>query len=204
MKFLLSKHTPAVSWVTTCVVVWIEISSASFRISNLSFVTTCVVVWIEIPGYPFHYAQFSSPPAWWCGLKFIMSEFCSRSRVVTTCVVVWIEICQAPVLPAVQDVTTCVVVWIEITDIFFHTSTQRSPPAWWCGLKLFVCLQDKHSHEVTTCVVVWIEIARSGYTWSANGVTTCVVVWIEIAIEDSVLLLNKSPPAWWCGLKSLL
>ena len=141
-----------------------------------------MVVWIEIPGYPFHYAQFSSPPAWWCGLKFIMSEFCSRSRVVTT----------------------CVVVWIEITDIFFHTSTQRSPPAWWCGLKLFVCLQDKHSHEVTTCVVVWIEIARSGYTWSANGVTTCVVVWIEIAIEDSVLLLNKSPPAWWCGLKSLL
>ena len=55
--------------VTTCVVVWIEISP--FLLSyHLNTVTTCVVVWIEI----------------WC------RNYSSAWGMVTTCVVVWIEI----------------------------------------------------------------------------------------------------------------
>ena len=55
--------------VTTCVVVWIEI----FRFwtdKRKGKVTTCVVVWIEIINL--HHQPFdgTSPPAWWCGLKF--------------------------------------------------------------------------------------------------------------------------------------
>ena len=76
--------------VTTCVVVWIEISEKErMRISRR--VTTCVVVWIEIvrPGRFCPLSQ--SPPAWWCGLKFLSGP-CPLKIYVTTCVVVWIEI----------------------------------------------------------------------------------------------------------------
>ncbi len=55
-------------WVTTCVVVWIEISIADL-ISFFCRVTTCVVVWIEIPLVTIRRIPFLSPPAWWCGLK---------------------------------------------------------------------------------------------------------------------------------------
>ena len=58
--------------VTTCVVVWIEISILC-NPSQYNKVTTCVVVWIEIK----HYAN-----------RF-------QRRNVTTCVVVWIEIMPA-------------------------------------------------------------------------------------------------------------
>ena len=47
MKSGIGLHHGCSSWVTTCVVVWIEISGVrySFLIPD---VTTCVVVWIEI------------------------------------------------------------------------------------------------------------------------------------------------------------
>ena len=55
-------------YVTTCVVVWIEIASGAPAPGRYG-VTTCVVVWIEIP----------------------LARCCSLT-LVTTCVVVWIEI----------------------------------------------------------------------------------------------------------------
>ena len=54
--------------VTTCVVVWIEISFW-YRDFDAMAVTTCVVVWIEISGIPQDQYESVSPPAWWCGLK---------------------------------------------------------------------------------------------------------------------------------------
>ena len=58
------------TYVTTCVVVWIEILYVDSQ-GRLFNVTTCVVVWIEI-------------------IRFVMPL---ASLLVTTCVVVWIEIC---------------------------------------------------------------------------------------------------------------
>ena len=55
--------------VTTCVVVWIEISLTG-NLTLMVWVTTCVVVWIEIRIY----------------------ELEREESLVTTCVVVWIEI----------------------------------------------------------------------------------------------------------------
>ena len=63
-------------FVTTCVVVWIEIL-VMFKIGMIFSVTTCVVVWIEI----IH-----------LNVKLI-------GYVVTTCVVVWIEITSRPCWP---------------------------------------------------------------------------------------------------------
>ena len=34
----------------------------------------------------------ASPPAWWCGLKYVSTHLLRGLRKVTTCVVVWIEI----------------------------------------------------------------------------------------------------------------
>ena len=116
-------------------VVWIEI----FIISTFQLtynVTTCVVVWIEIIyiikrgglstsppawwcGLKYHPVRDShacrrSPPAWWCGLKSGMGCAPSARPRVTTCVVVWIEIFMLLSVAISQQVTTCVVVWIEI------------------------------------------------------------------------------------------
>ena len=55
-----------------------------------------------------------SPPAWWCGLKYIDSLPDAPEDIVTTCVVVWIEIGKTQMGIALAAVTTCVVVWIEI------------------------------------------------------------------------------------------
>ena len=61
---------PGASWVTTCVVVWIEMDMGLRSIRQL-IVTTCVVVWIEMQGTQPPAFGLKSPPAWWCGLKFI-------------------------------------------------------------------------------------------------------------------------------------
>ena len=55
---------------------------------------------------------------------------------VTTCVVVWIEIITSARTRPIQSVTTCVVVWIEIVVRMVLARSWKSPPAWWCGLKL--------------------------------------------------------------------
>ena len=70
--------------VTTCVVVWIEIISLS-AVCRLLCVTTCVVVWIEIFTMQAVFWHPSSPPAWWCGLKFFKvymrsNPFCHHLR----------------------------------------------------------------------------------------------------------------------------
>ena len=95
-------------------VVWIEISVRRMA-GQTRCVTTCVVVWIEIPTASiWYFTGIKSPPAWWCGLKFISFINQKRPQKVTTCVVVWIEICQ-PAYPFFRIcVTTCVVVWIEM------------------------------------------------------------------------------------------
>ena len=74
------------------------------------------------------------------------------------------------------------VVWIEI---------------WYASL-------DMPIFCVTTCVVVWIEIFGLIFTITYLWVTTCVVVWIEIRTpRSSIYGRTSSPPAWWCGLKSI-
>ena len=77
--------------VTTCVVVWIEISDESGYLMGTG-VTTCVVVWIEISILCYSVIGNSSPPAWWCGLKWFLVPSFQKLNNVTTCVVVWIEI----------------------------------------------------------------------------------------------------------------
>ena len=67
------QHQFPCPWVTTCVVVWIEIAVTALTVSFI-YVTTCVVVWIEM---------VSKPPD-------------SSTLSVTTCVVVWIEISLCP------------------------------------------------------------------------------------------------------------
>ena len=76
-----------------------------------------------------------SPPAWWCGLKYLLSQFRTHGHHVTTCVVVWIEIYVYGSYEYCLQVTTCVVVWIEIAMLSCWTAGKVSPPAWWCGLK---------------------------------------------------------------------
>ena len=99
--------------VTTCVVVWIEISLCLLLLSYM-YVTTCVVVWIEI--------------VYVCSSPMHIQ--------VTTCVVVWIEIFVFGLIVGFIVVTTCVVVWIEIPNSKSSgTRFSPSPPAWWCGLK---------------------------------------------------------------------
>ena len=65
--------TPSPVLVTTCVVVWIEILK-DLRVVVDICVTTCVVVWIEIRIWSVSRWLYRSPPAWWCGLKFL-SDF---------------------------------------------------------------------------------------------------------------------------------
>ena len=55
-----------------------------------------------------------SPPAWWCGLKYVVIIGRTIGTAVTTCVVVWIEIYTEECVIRQGIVTTCVVVWIEI------------------------------------------------------------------------------------------
>ena len=51
-------------------VVWIEITTPT-EDADEEPVTTCVVVWIEIPIYGAIPYIYRSPPAWWCGLKYL-------------------------------------------------------------------------------------------------------------------------------------
>ena len=143
--------------VTTCVVVWIEISHC-VHTADTGYVTTCVVVWIEIHPYSQSIPMPVSPPAWWCGLKCTLYRPTIKGRIVTTCVVVWIEIWKP--MPA------GIHLW--------------SPPAWWCGLKFAEGNLIEVFKNVTTCVVVWIEISCVIRFSRAAWVTTCVVVWIEM------------------------
>ena len=51
------------------------------------------------------------------------------------------------------------VVWIEIFKLLSSFCNKlKSPPAWWCGLKLYILDGTDCLTSVTTCVVVWIEI----------------------------------------------
>ena len=68
LKSLVCALPPADRSVTTCVVVWIEITMNPTCV-NMPGVTTCVVVWIEIAILVILTFWGGSPPAWWCGLK---------------------------------------------------------------------------------------------------------------------------------------
>ena len=50
--------------------------------------------------------------------------------------------------------------WCGLKLYFFLGITFKvvSPPAWWCGLKLWYLCVPMDIVLVTTCVVVWIEI----------------------------------------------
>ena len=76
LKFWSANDNPTLTHVTTCVVVWIEIPTTQVGRSS-AIVTTCVVVWIEIYVPPIKIRpRILSPPAWWCGLKFLCEPFC--------------------------------------------------------------------------------------------------------------------------------
>ena len=132
-------------YVTTCVVVWIEITSNWMRSPNW----TCHHLRGGVDWNP-RMAQCSfsiaSPPAWWCGLK---------SRTV---------LCQSPSFGhhlrggVDWNIRTCILV----------NQTALSPPAWWCGLKSVLYWSLWQASAVTTCVVVWIEI-RMGNIHTADG-----------------------------------
>ncbi len=58
--------------------------------------------------------------------------------------------------------------------------TEKSLPAWECGLKYFFRGIKVRKCRVTPCVGVWIEISNN-FSVSPDGtVTPCVGVWIEI------------------------
>ena len=90
------QSNPPGSRVSTLVVEWIEIS---YR--NLPFITgyvsTLVVEWIEIGRSVSRYIRTLSPPSWWSGLKFPLSDDEIRRIHVSTLVVEWIEITSGDV-----------------------------------------------------------------------------------------------------------
>ncbi len=102
--------------VTPCVGVWIEILEALKEFST-AVVTPCVGVWIEIDGRSEAERDYSSLPAWECGLKFLVYQDAAYRHPVTPCVGVWIEILVGAVLEKIY-------LW--------------SLPAWECGLKLIL------------------------------------------------------------------
>ncbi len=54
---------------------------------------------------------------------------------------------------------------------------------------------------VTPCVGVWIETAMAARSMRLYRVTPCVGVWIETLRSEMKEMINKSHPAWVCGLK---
>ena len=117
LKFWSANDNPTLTHVTTCVVVWIEIPTTQVGRSS-AIVTTCVVVWIEIYVPPIKIRpRILSPPAWWCGLKFLCEPFCYM---------------VVPSPPA----------WwcgLKSMCMALMSIVCKSPPAWWCGLKLLCC-----------------------------------------------------------------
>ena len=118
-------------------------------------------------------------------IEIVLSYAGRRNALVTTCVVVWIEMYTWRKTLYGFRVTTCVVVWIEIFNPLVTAEMARSPPAWWCGLKLYYEYRLCEAKFVTTCVVVWIEISANDIAIFILSVTTCVVVWIEIIMSES-------------------
>ena len=76
-----------------------------------------------------------SPPAWWCGLKFISGT--PNCLKISSPPAWWcgLKSCLIALWILPGNVTTCVVVWIEIKQLSPKTVRNASPPAWWCGLK---------------------------------------------------------------------
>ena len=77
-----------------------------------------------------------SPPAWWCGLKFLFLRKILCLLFVTTCVVVWIEIHLGATI--VNDLSGSPPAWwcgLKFCNGFPSKPVHMSPPAWWCGLK---------------------------------------------------------------------
>ena len=69
LKFFAYQKPYILLHVTTFVVVWIEMPSKRSQYVWYT-VTTFVVVWIEICQKPNMQKPPTSPPSWWCGLKF--------------------------------------------------------------------------------------------------------------------------------------
>ena len=76
----------------------------------------------------------------------------------------------------------------------------ESHPAWVCGLKHVLYFQGN---------IFWSHTLRGCVDWNFGGhtevycniVTPCVGVWIETLRSEMKEMINKSHPAWVCGLK---
>ena len=60
---------------------------------------------------------------------------------------------------------------------------------------------NRSSLFVTPCVGVWIETYYQKNHYFCKTVTPCVGVWIETNRVYNLTLMDKSHPAWVCGLK---
>ena len=90
--------------------------------------------------------------------------------------------------------------WNHVVTAFLKKSN-RSHPAWVCGLKLeYLLFSNTHfrSHPAWVCGLKRI-IIMCLINWYC--VTPCVGVWIETFPTENGVMLDVSHPAWVCGLK---
>ena len=59
-------------------------------------------------------------------------------------------------------------------------------------------------HAVSTLAVEWIEIAFSFQVSRSALVSTLAVEWIEILRVRRYIVISRSPPSRWSGLKLVL
>ena len=136
----------------------------------------CVDWNCEIFGMPIR--EYTSHPAWVCGLKppLRLSSHSFECHTLRGCV-----------------------------DWNHHTTASKrqkskSHPAWVCGLKQTVSLTSpcKRCHTLRGCVDWNFHFPKHG---KHIVVTPCVGVWIETRIGWGTPVLSTSHPAWVCGLK---
>ena len=210
-------------YVTTCVVVWIEIL---LPLNPVSFVSSPPAWWCGLKYHPFkkwlkdvsHHLRGGvdwnnikldaeseldmSPPAWWCGLKYTHLHIGQPNCIVTTCVVVWIEICAVLVTMASfgSHHLRGGVDW-NTDGEHTYSGWMESPPAWWCGLKFWTAMRR-----------IWLKChhLRGGVDWNypkfippLNPKLSPPAWWCGLKLVSllSASASSQSPPAWWCGLK---
>ena len=89
-----------------------------------------------------------------CGLKLEILTKLRSVIPVTPCVGVWIETTVLLSRSIDSLVTPCVGVWIETTNTGKTAITQKSHPAWVCGLKLggIIAAGASLGHTLRGCV----------------------------------------------------
>ena len=85
-------------------------------------------------------------------------------------------------------------VWIETQRSENSRESDKSHPAWVCGLKPCNRRMSDSVDIVTPCVGVWIETAMAARSMRLYRVTPCVGVWIETYIVSIVQKSSQVTP----------